>query len=61
MDTISNFLAMDGYGGFIWPAYGATALVLVGLLLVSLKGLRRREAELAALGGGDGSDDEAQA
>jgi len=43
------FFDMGGYGGFVWPAYGLTALVLIVVLVVSLRGLRQREAALAAL------------
>jgi heme exporter protein D len=47
-DTISSFFAMGGYAAFVWPAYALAALVLVGLLLASLRQLRRTEADLAA-------------
>ena len=40
---------MGGYAGFVWSAFGVTALVLVGLLVVSWRSLKAREAELAAL------------
>ncbi len=40
---------MGGYAGFVWPAFGISALVLVGLLVLSWRGLKAREAELAAL------------
>lgn len=46
---MSSFLDMGGYAGFIWPAYGVTAAVLVGLLVVSLQGVRARERELKIL------------
>ena len=49
-DTVQNFLAMGGYAAFVWPAYALAAIVLVGLLIVSLRQLRKAEAELAALG-----------
>jgi heme exporter protein CcmD len=38
---------MSGYGVYIWSAYGAAALVLVGLWLTSVRALKAREAELA--------------
>lgn len=40
---------MGGYAGFVWSAFGITALVLVGLLVLSWRGLKARESELAAL------------
>ena len=49
-DAIQTFFAMGGYAGFVWPAYGLAAIVLVGLLALSLRQLRNAEAELAALG-----------
>ena len=49
-DAIQTFLAMGGYAPFVWPAYALAAIVLVGLLAVSLRQLRKAEAELAALG-----------
>jgi len=44
-----DFLAMDGYAAFVWPAYGLTFLVMAGLAVLSRRALRRREAELASL------------
>jgi heme exporter protein D len=49
MQMISDFVAMGGYGGFIWTAYGAVAAVLVGLLIISLRELRTTTVEVAAL------------
>ena len=40
---------MGGYGGFIWPAWGIAALVLTGLIVASVRAMRTRERELAAL------------
>lgn len=59
MDALANYLAMGGYAAYVWPAIGATALVLTVLLVASLRTLRRREAALAALAG-EGRDDEAR-
>ena len=49
MEQISAFFAMGGYGAFVWPAFAITAAVMGGLLAVSLRRLRAREAELEAL------------
>ena len=57
MDTLVSFFEMGGYGAYVWPAYGATAVVLVGLVAVSLRTLRLREAALKALEGDDAGDD----
>lgn len=52
VDPIMAFLDMGGRAAFVWPAYGLTALVLVGLLLLSLKAARARDRELQRLEGG---------
>ncbi len=41
---------MGGYGAFVWPAFGASALVLGWLWVSSLRRLRRLERALAAHG-----------
>ena len=40
---------MGGYAAYVWPAYGVAAAFLVGMLVVSLRGLRRHEALLKTL------------
>lgn len=49
MDGITEWVAMGGYAAYVWPAWGLTAAVLVGLLLATLRAVRRNEADLAAL------------
>ena len=49
-ESIRTFLAMGGYAGFVWPAYALAAAILGGLLLASLRRLRKAEADLKALG-----------
>jgi heme exporter protein D len=46
------FIDMGGRAAFVWPAYGLTALVLIGLLLLSLKAARGRDRELRRIEGG---------
>ena len=46
MQSVADFLAMGGYAGFVWPAYGIAALVLVGLLAVSWHQLRQAKEML---------------
>ena len=41
---------MGGYGAFVWPAFGASAVVLGGLWVSSLRRLRGLERALAAHG-----------
>jgi heme exporter protein D len=42
---------MGGYAAFVWPAYAVAALVMLGLLVVSLRRLRRTQAALDAARG----------
>ena len=46
---MSEFLAMGGYAAYVWPSYILVALVMVGLLLVSWRGLKSKEATLKSL------------
>ena len=48
-EGVSAFLDMGGYAAFVWPSFAITAVVLVAMLVVSLRGLRSNEAALAAL------------
>ncbi len=56
---------MGGYAVYVWPAFGVGAVVMIGLLVLSIRRLRLREAELKRLeaaGGGrrgrGGAEDE---
>lgn len=51
MSEINAFLAMGGYGAYVWPSLGLTFAVLAGLWLASVRDLKRAEAELRALEG----------
>ncbi|MBI4967900.1 MAG: heme exporter protein CcmD [Rhodospirillales bacterium] len=46
---MSDFFAMGGYAGFVWPVYGLAALIMAALLWRTLAVLRRREAEFKDL------------
>jgi heme exporter protein D len=50
MEQFQTFLAMGGYGAFVWPAFGVTALIMVWLLAASLRRLRTLEKALAEHG-----------
>jgi len=50
METISQYLSMGGYAAFVWPAYGIGAAAMIRLLAQTLRHLRARNADLAALG-----------
>lgn len=49
MSALSSFLEMGGYGGFVWPAFGLTAAVLLALLADSLRRLKAAQKALARL------------
>lgn len=46
---MTDYFAMGGYAAYVWPSYGLTALVMIGLLAVSLRELKDNEATLKAL------------
>ena len=41
-----SFFEMGGYAVYVWPAFGIGAVVMIGLLVLSIRRLRIREAEL---------------
>ena len=46
---MNAFLAMGGYGAFIWPSYAATFVVLGIAIVISLRGHARAVAEVRRL------------
>ena len=44
---MNDFFNMGGYGAFIWPAYGISALVLLGLVIGGIWRLQRVQLALA--------------
>jgi heme exporter protein D len=55
----NSFFSMGGYAGYVWPAYGIAALVLVAMTIASVcrlqrvrRTLLRLESEVAANGTG---------
>jgi heme exporter protein D len=45
---MSAFFEMGGYAGYVWPAYGVAALVLIGLGWTSIAAYRRTKRALEA-------------
>ena len=45
---MSGFLAMGGYGAYVWPAYAIAVAVLGGLALQSWRARARARAALDA-------------
>ena len=56
MQTFADFFAMGGHGGFIWPAYGIAAVVLIGVLAVSWQQLRNARSLLRRYDSEPGND-----
>jgi heme exporter protein CcmD len=46
---MSDFLTQGGFGAYVWPAYGISALALALLGLWILSEYRQAKAKLAAL------------
>ena len=46
---LAEFLEMGGHAATVWPAYGVTAAILVGLLVFSLRSSSRRHRKLERL------------
>ncbi len=42
---MSKFLAMGGYGAYVWPSYALSAIVLVAILVAAVHKLRVTQAE----------------
>ncbi len=49
MDSLRAFFEMGGYAVFVWSGYGLAAIAMIGLLAASLRTLRAREKEFAAV------------
>ncbi len=49
MGDVGAFLAMGGYAGFVWPAYGVALAVLGGLALFSWRRYRESTVTLDRL------------
>ena len=49
MDSVKTFFEMGGYAAFVWPGYGLVAGAMVGLLVITLRGLKAREREFSAV------------
>jgi heme exporter protein D len=55
--NMGDYFAMGGYAAFIWPSYGVAALLLIGLLLLSMRRLQAAERALPNDDAGDSADD----
>jgi heme exporter protein D len=53
VSSFSNFLSMGGYGAYVWPAYGLTAIAFAAVVVwtvATLKARRQEEQALSATG-----------
>ena len=46
---MADFFSMGGYGAYIWPSYGLSAVIMLALLIASLRGLKSSEATFERL------------
>ena len=37
---MAEFLSMGGYGAYVWPSYGLSAVIMLVLLIASLRSLK---------------------
>ncbi|WP_343561036.1 heme exporter protein CcmD [Kiloniella sp. b19] len=49
MESLTEFLAMDRYGAYVWPSYLLATLIMSGLWLSTRARLKRNETELRQL------------
>ena len=49
---MSDFLYLDGYGVFVWPAYALALFVMVYFAVTTLTRYKALKSELDAHGGG---------
>ena len=49
MTMILNALALNGYGPYVWPAYGFAAIVLIGLFVTARRRLTQAERDAERL------------
>ncbi|MFP6774349.1 MAG: heme exporter protein CcmD [Alphaproteobacteria bacterium] len=49
MERFAEFMAMGGYGAYVWPAFGVVLAVMAGLWYASMHGWRKSELDLKAL------------
>ena len=49
MDGLSAYFQMGGYAAFVWPAYVLGAAGIIGILVLSIKSWKAREAEFSKL------------
>ena len=46
MNNTDSILSMTKHGAYVWPSYAIAAVLLIGLVLLSVRALRKTRAEL---------------
>tara|TARA_R110002110_G_scaffold415612_2_gene651704 strand:+ start:165486 stop:165686 length:201 start_codon:yes stop_codon:yes gene_type:complete len=46
VENTTAFLNMGGYAAFVWPSLGIATVILAGMAVVSIRGLRQSETAL---------------
>jgi heme exporter protein D len=49
MDSINEFFHMGGYAAFVWPSFGITAAVMIGIVIDSWRGFVQERDTLEKL------------
>ncbi|MDE3060671.1 MAG: heme exporter protein CcmD [Pseudomonadota bacterium] len=49
MEKLTESFAMGGYAAYVWPSFLITALVMLGMMAVSMRSLRKAQKTLAEL------------
>lgn len=49
MENSNTIMSMTEHAGYVWPSYGIAALVLIGLVVLSLRAFRKSRDELERL------------
>ncbi len=57
MTDLGSFLAMGGYGAYVWPAYGAGVVILAAIWVDGQR--RRRTVERALAAASESREDDA--
>ncbi|MAD89763.1 MAG: heme exporter protein CcmD [Pseudoalteromonas sp.] len=47
-ESFSDFIAMGGYGFFVWLSFGSCAAILAGILISSLNDSKKLKKEISA-------------
>jgi heme exporter protein D len=49
MEKLTEVLAMGGYAPYVWPSFIIAAAVMLGMVITSMRSLRKAQKTLAEL------------